>query len=59
MMNRGDERMNDEERDACLVEIRLKIVSMASDIAWVKRIVAVLILALAALLGISLPPGLL
>jgi len=51
--------MNDEERDACLVEIRLKIVSMASDIAWVKRIVAVLILALAALLGISLPPGLL
>jgi len=51
--------MNDEQRDACLVDIRLKVARMANDIAWVKRIVAVLIITLAAILGISLPPGLL
>jgi hypothetical protein len=50
--------MNDEQRDACLTDIRLKVVRMSTDITWVKRIVAVLILALAALLGVSLPPGL-
>lgn len=51
--------MNDEERDATLVKIQITVAKMATDIVWVKRIVGVLIIALLALLGISLPPGLL
>ena len=57
-MTNGDEDTNEEQRDATLIDIKIKVAKMSTDIGWVKKIVAVIILALAALFGISLPPGL-
>lgn len=50
--------MDEEQRDACLVEIKIKVARMATDIGWVKKIVAIMVLALMAAFGLSLPPGL-
>ena len=50
--------MDEVQRDATLVKIQITVAKMATDIVWVKRIVGVLIIALLALLGVSLPAGL-
>jgi hypothetical protein len=50
--------MNEAQRDAMLIDIKIKIAKISTDIGWVKKIIAVVILALAAVFGISLPPGL-
>ena len=50
--------MNDDERDACLVAIKIKVARMSTDIGWIKKSAAILTIALAALFGITLPPGL-
>lgn len=49
--------MNEEQRDACLTDIKVKVAKMSTDIHWVKKIVVILTLALMALFGVSLPPG--
>jgi len=50
--------MNDNQRDECLVKIKITVAKISTDMVWVKRIIVILILALAALLGVSPPPGL-
>jgi len=52
------ENMDEEQRDDCLIEIKIKVAKMGTDIHWIKRMGSLLIIALAALLGVSLPPGL-
>ena len=51
--------MDEAQRDATLVKIQITVAKISTDMTWVKRIVGVLIIALLALLGVSLPPGLL
>ena len=51
--------MDDEQRDACLVKIKINVAKTSTDVAWLKWIVGILTVVLAALLGASLPPGLL
>jgi len=47
--------MNDEQRDACLTEIKVKVAKMSTDIHWLKRIIAAAAVLIAAVLGIQLP----
>ncbi len=47
--------MNDEQRDACLIEIKVKVAHMMTDIVWLKRILIAAAILVAALLGIPLP----
>jgi len=47
--------MNDDERDATLIEIQLKVMKMSTDICWLKRIITTAAILVAALLGIQLP----
>jgi len=51
--------MDDEQRDACLTEIKIQIARMRTDIHWIKKVGSILIIALVALLGIALPSELL
>jgi len=45
--------MDDEQRDACLIEIRIKIASMTSDLIWIKRIIAGGVIVIAAIFGVD------
>jgi len=47
--------MNDDERDACLTEIRITVARMRTDIHWLKRIMTAAAILICACLGINLP----
>ena len=47
--------MNEEQRDDCLIEIKVKVAHMMTDIMWLKRIIAAAAILIAAMLGIPLP----
>lgn len=47
--------MNDEERDTMLIEIRVRVAKMSTDIAWLKRLLVAAAVLIAAVLGIQLP----
>ena len=47
--------MNDEERDATLIEIKIKVAKMATDIAWLKKILVTAAVLVAAMLGVNVP----
>ena len=47
--------MNDEERDATLLEIQLKVAKMATDFCWFKRIITAAAILVCACLGVQLP----
>jgi len=47
--------MNEEERDATLIEIQLKVMKMSTDIHWLKRILTAAAILVAAILGVQLP----
>jgi len=51
--------MDDEQRDDCLIEIKIQIARMRTDIHWIKKIGSILIIVLAAIFGVALPAGLL
>jgi len=47
--------MNDNERDLMLLEIKVKVAKMATDIHWLKRLLTAAAIILCACLGIQLP----
>jgi hypothetical protein len=47
--------MDEEQRDACLIEIRITMARMRTDIYWLKRILTAAAILVAAMLGIQLP----
>lgn len=47
--------MNEEQRDACLIEIKIKVARLSTDIHWIKRIIAAAAILVAAALGIQVP----
>lgn len=47
--------MDDNERDECLTEIRIKIASMSSDLTWLKRLMVAAAILISGCLGIQLP----
>lgn len=47
--------MIDEERDLMLIEIKVKVAKMSTDIAWLKRLMVAAAILATALLGIELP----
>ncbi len=53
-INRG-ENINEEQRDACLIDIKIKVAKMSTDIAWLKRLLVAAGIMAAAILGINLP----
>jgi len=47
--------MNEEERDKCLIEIRVTMARMRTDIYWLKRLITAAAILTCACLGIQLP----
>jgi len=47
--------MDNDERDKCLIEIRIIMARMRTDIYWLKRIFTAAAILVAAMLGIQLP----
>jgi len=47
--------MNDKQRDDCLIEIKIKVAKMSTDIHWLKRIITATAVLIGAVLGIQLP----
>jgi len=47
--------MDDEQRDACLIDIKIKVAKMSTDIAWLKRLLVAAGVLVAAVLGVQLP----
>lgn len=47
--------MNDEQRDKCLIDIKITIAKMRTDIYWLKRILTAAAILVAAILGIQVP----
>ena len=47
--------MDDNERDACLTEIRIKIAHINTDLVWLKRLMVAAAILICGCLGIQLP----
>jgi len=47
--------MNDEERDATLIEIKISVAKMRTDIYWLKRIMTAAAILICACLGVNVP----
>jgi hypothetical protein len=47
--------MNETQRDACLMDIKIRVAKMSTDIAWLKKIMIAAAVLIAACLGINLP----
>jgi len=47
--------MDNDERDECLIDIRISVARMKTDIHWLKRIMIVAAVLICACLGINLP----
>lgn len=45
--------MNQEEQDLCLTEIRIKVSQISTDVAWIKRILAIVVVCICVILGID------
>jgi len=39
------------------MDIKVKVAKISTDMKWLKKIITIVIIALAALFGVSLPPG--
>jgi len=47
--------MDNDERDECLIEIRITMARMRTDIYWLKRLITAAAILTCACLGVQLP----
>lgn len=45
--------MDNEQRDACLIEIKVKVARLSTDIHWIKWIIATIVILATSAIGIK------